>query len=245
MAGRAHKQLVHEPSTRVRHRATIQWRYNWESTHREYVFWVCATYMLGSVCGFWVDVCSCPALEFDRVAKDTLVSIPRFGSPAVFAVGAWVSLYMWKAEQFGLGFIREINEGAMDGRSGPRAVDSKQQIFLFVYVCLGVLSIIDISSTASLQQDAQSQACVAPTLAFTGVQECLTSSCFFLTAHTILWLATIVHRTPLAPYGYMLWCMRAVAVLYLATALVRTVWILDGAGTGPIVQGGCAANSTT
>jgi hypothetical protein len=33
-------------------------------------------------------------------------------------LGAWCALWMWKAEQFGLGFIREINEvrGGGEGR---------------------------------------------------------------------------------------------------------------------------------
>ena len=50
----------------------------------------------------------------------------------------------------------------------------------------------------------------------------LSSVCNFLAAHTILWLATIVHRTPtVAPYGYLLWTMRLIALFYLASAIVR------------------------
>ena len=58
----------------------------------------------------------------------------------------------------------------------------------------------------------------------------MTACCFLLTSHTILLLATIVHRTPLAPYGYMLWCMRGVTVFYLATGIARLIWILDREG---------------
>ena len=46
--------------------------------------------------------------------------------------------------------------------------------------------------------------------------------CNFLAAHTILWLATIVHRTPtMAPYGYLLWTMRLIALIYLGSSIVR------------------------
>ena len=48
------------------------------------------------------------------------------------------------------------------------------------------------------------------------------SVCNFLTAHAILWLATIVHRTPtIAPYGYLLWFMRCTAVVLMIVAWLR------------------------
>jgi len=50
----------------------------------------------------------------------------------------------------------------------------------------------------------------------------LSSLSDFFGAHTILLLATITHRTPtLAPYNYLLWGMRCIAVVYLTTSAVR------------------------
>ena len=81
--------------------ATVKWVYNWQSTRREFVFWICLTYFIGSACGCFVDICSCPALQLS--AGSWWVGVPRFVGAIAFFAGAWASLCMWKAEQFGLG----------------------------------------------------------------------------------------------------------------------------------------------
>ena len=53
---------------------------------------------------------------------------------------------------------------------------------------------------------------------------CAAAAGTWFTAHCILMLATIVHRTPtLAPYNYLLWAMRWLAVLYLAAEIARAI----------------------
>ena len=45
-----------------------------------------------------------------EVRTQLYVDLPYLIGSAFFLFGAWAQLLMWKAEQFGLGFIREINE---------------------------------------------------------------------------------------------------------------------------------------
>ena len=63
--------------------------------------------------------CSFPSHFSEEQQKrwdDWLVNVPYLAGSFSFFVGAWVAMYMWKAEQFGLGFIPEIND-ELDSRA--------------------------------------------------------------------------------------------------------------------------------
>ena len=130
----------------------VQWRYNRRARWSEYVWWLCAFYLLGSVCFVFAAASSFPGNGLDDAATDWLVNAPRLLGSVAFLFGAWISVVMWKIEQFGLGFINEINHfepTSTAGGSEPSRVDVKQQVFLMVYVALGVLSAVDTSASVA------------------------------------------------------------------------------------------------
>ena len=54
------------------------------------------------------------------------------------------------------------------------------------------------------------------------LEELLTSIAVLLAAHAILLLSTVVHATPtLAPYNFLVWCMRACAFIFLLASSMR------------------------
>lgn len=233
------------------------------------VFWLCFWYLVGSLLILFAAAASVPPAEG---LVDQLVNMPYLLGSAAFALGAWTTMWMWKTEQFGLGFIREIDElhlddkpagpgagaftspyeggrvslaldvepeGRHDGGHGtqceasheagktpgwnPGAIDLKQQVFMLVYVLLGVCSVLDICATVAFLVETEERHLYSGWKLGLRVSEPILSSLSdFFGAHTILLLATITHRTPtLAPYNYLLWGMRCIAVVYLTTSAVR------------------------
>ena len=83
--------------------AIVQFRYNRKAKWHEYVFWLCTFYMIGCVCFAFAAAVSFPGRSFSRAEVDWLINVPRLVGSAAFLVGSWISLHMWKAEQFGLG----------------------------------------------------------------------------------------------------------------------------------------------
>jgi hypothetical protein len=91
-----------------------------------------------------------------------------------------------------------------------------------VYVLLGATSILGICHAAAWQRHS-----TAPSysIALDRNNRILSSLTVCLAAHAILWLATIVHRTPtMAPYAYLLWFMRALALMFLATSVTELAY---------------------
>ena len=88
---------------------------------------------------------------------------------------------------------------------------------MIVYCLLGTLSVLDVCGAIAYEEDGENDVDVLLV-----VDRVLSSVCDFCAAHTILMLATIVHRTPsIAPYNYLLWAMRCIALLLLATECTR------------------------
>ena len=64
-------------------------------------------------------------------------------------VGAWVSLQMWKAQQFGLGFLREVN-AQFDARpGGPAEISTVHQVALAVSLAYGALAVANVRLQAT------------------------------------------------------------------------------------------------
>ena len=198
--------------------AAIDCHHNRMARCTDSVFWLCFTYMAGSVLFLVGSLCSYPGLPLGHFFNDLTVNA-TFGIGAVFFLfGSWITLYMWKAEQFGLGFISEIHRNQVATGTDPKGVDISQQGFLLVYVILGVVSILDMCHTWYLRHDHVERGVSSVLLTATALSSL--SSC--LAAHAILWLATVVHRMPtLAPFGYLLWCVRLIAAVLLAQSSVR------------------------
>lgn len=209
--------------------AIIEIIHNAKATWHELVWWLCAFYLAGSVLYLVAAAASFPKRGFSDALEDVLVNGMYLAGSLCFLLGAWVAMFMWKTEQFGLGFIKEINDESYNRRENAvspmndagsgrlpapeRAVDWKQQIFLSVYVLLGTTSAIDICHAVSKPVGAST---------ISTVYNVISSVSNFLAAHAILWLATIVHRTPMMhPYGYLLWFMRVIATVALCSSCMR------------------------
>ena len=85
--------------------AIIEFRHNSHVRCSTPVFWLCFWYLAGSLL-FLVAA----AAGWPHQPVEDVVNLPYALGSIAFALGAWCALWMWKAEQFGLGFIREINE---------------------------------------------------------------------------------------------------------------------------------------
>ena len=88
--------------------AIIEFRHNSHVRCSTPVFWLCFWYLAGSLL-FLVAAATGWPHQVENV-EDGLVNPGYALGSIAFALGAWCALWMWKAEQFGLGFIREINE---------------------------------------------------------------------------------------------------------------------------------------
>ncbi len=140
---------------------------------------------------------------------------------------------MWKSEQFGLGFIREINPifkahaAARPDRDGF-AGGTASQLALAVFMLNATVSAINLILNRGWQRHAcrfEHECTLFDRLLSQdklGLEELFTSLTAWVAAHSMLLLATVVHWTPnLHPYDYLLWLMRGVSTLFLASGSVR------------------------
>ena len=88
--------------------AIIEFKHNSHVRCSTPVFWLCFWYLAGSLLFLVAAAAGWPHQVED--VEDGLVNPGYALGSIAFALGAWCALWMWKAEQFGLGFIREINE---------------------------------------------------------------------------------------------------------------------------------------
>ena len=141
------------------------------------------------------------------------------GSLAFFC-GAWLQLQMWHAQQFGLGFIRELNETF---HQHAQPIDPDQQLALAMYMFNGALSAINIClSFVSHRQVEPARLAHAQQEALIEAEQILGDTTAFVAAHCMLLLATTVRFAPsLQPYGYLIQLMRGVSALFLASGVLH------------------------
>ena len=238
--------------------AVIEQMHNADATWRETVFWVCTLYLAGSVLFFAAAATGLVLTIFVDESSETAVclgvDLPYLVGSAMFLIGAWAQLQMWKAEQFGLGFIREINHTPRVPRATasdssllhhsplaatPTGADTAvqnpivEQLSLAAYMANGVLSALNVSLSWVWHAHADSEMLGlqhAGAEALLESEELLSDMTSFVAAHGMLLLATAVHFTPtLQPYGHLLWLMRGIAVLLLAASALRCVKYLYAA----------------
>ena len=200
--------------------ACIEIHHNHDATPAHRVWWLCRFYLWGSVL-FWLAAsaglvlsflkfCAVPFRSSLESAEVYSVNLPYLIGSAIFLVGSWVQVRMWKAHQFGLGFIREVNEIF---RAFERPIDWRQQVALAVYTATAAVCALNLALKngwhATLgawdHHTADSELLYASQL--------LTDVAGWLAAHGMLLVATVVHRTPsFHPYDYLLVMMRVTAV---------------------------------
>lgn len=134
----------------------------------------------------------------------------------LWMTSAWISLWMWKQQQFGLGFQ------AMTGNDRiGKPVNLKQQVMLGVYitnivlawVLCSILSFIGYDqpklTTDTMPHDHHEESTM---------QRIMSNILWIVVYHGVLLLASAIHETPdRHPYDYLLWTLRFVGLFGLAT----------------------------
>jgi len=136
-----------------------------------------------------------------------MVATPFTVGSILFALGSWMALFMWKQQQFGLGFAKTL-----EGHSKQK-VNVSQHIMIIVYlsnICMAWsrLAIVICHDWGTYQG--------------VYVHEIL----FRLFAmHGILLVVSAIHTTPdRHPYDYLLWGMRFIAV-YGFVGNIYLLWV--------------------
>lgn len=144
---------------------------------------------------------------------------------------------MWKAQQFGLGFIREVNSIFA---AFAKPIDAVDQVSIGAYtttVALCALNLALNNAWHTLAEEAWRDGgrvhFVPERLSATArAEELLTDLTGLVAATGMLLVATVVHQTPdIKPFGYLLWVMRAVALAFLASATLRCARYLGETGS--------------
>lgn len=219
--------------------------HNRSAAATSYVFWVCTFYLAGSIL-FLVAASFGTYLTANEDSEEALhityVDLPYLIGSVAFAAGAWVQLLMWKNEQFGLGFINEINDDFAEARGGMTNEEQMHSagllqstkdrwshvadlFFLAMYLLNGALSTLNFSLSYVwyVYNSFEAYSDRAWNVeALLEVEELLSDITVYIAAHSMLLLATAVHFMPtLQPFGYLLWLLRGVSVLFLTAGALR------------------------
>ena len=233
--------------------ALLEFRHNHDARCDQRIFWLCALYLLGSAlfllaASVGTAAAACEWLLGAACALDAqwlelwAVDLPYLLGSMAFLVGAWLQIQMWKGEQFGLGFIRDLNPlylktggremGATALWTPPTmttctaSVDDKegyagawsQQLMLAVYMGNAVLATINVALNRGWHEHAAASGYSVETSA----EELVADGIAWVAAHGMLLTYTVVHFTPsLHPYDYLLQLMRGVATLFLIDSAMR------------------------
>ena len=174
-----------------------------------------ALFLLAAVCGA-LHVAS-PA-RFDEAFAHWLSDGAYLLGSALFVCGSLCGLWMWKAEQYGLGLLPELNPLAGDARPLEYAAQHEllaqygcgkstgsQLPWLLLYVVLASASVIDVALSVQPRQMAQ----------LGDAHRVAASALNFALSHGILGLGSVLHHVPTAaPHSWLLRYMRAVLLLY-------------------------------
>jgi hypothetical protein len=141
---------------------------------------------------------------------------------ACFLVGSLFQLWMWKAEQYGLAMLPELNQP--EGHAQPDEYVANQKLlqqygcgqasswqlpWLCLYLMNASASVIDVS--LELQHTEASESAYTLTSGHRVAESVLD----FTLSHGVVLLASVVHHVPkAAPHSWLLWYMRAVMLLY-------------------------------
>ena len=231
--------------------ACVESWHNRSASARSFVYWVCTCYLVGSALFFFAASSGTYLTavgEADEELHITYVDLPYLVGSIAFAIGAWAQLLMWKNEQFGLGFVTEINEdfsearraaadAAADAEHAPKAgvlnvardrwSHATDLFFLAMYLFNGALSTLNFSLSYvwyvynSFEQYSDRAWNVEALLE---AEELISDITAYIAAHSMLLLATAVHFMPtLQPFGYLLWLLRGISILFLCAGAFRSL----------------------
>ena len=220
--------------------AVIECYHNADATPEHRVWWLCLFYLLGSVL-FCLAASTGAAAAIGLLERSTAlerwgIGLPYLLGSIAFLFGGWMQMRMWKAQQFGLGFVREVN-AIFTAFAKP--IDLKQQLSIGVYTTTVALCALNLALNHSWHERVETVwsqdghiRFVPEVLTVTAqAEELFTDISGLVASHGMLLVATVVHQTPdLHPFDYLLWVMRGVSVTLLASAGLRCARYLDEAG---------------
>jgi len=131
-----------------------------------------------------------------RDVSTWLVATPFTVGSISFLIASWMSLWMWKAQQFGLGFSTVLDEKFDTHGEDDVKVNLKQQVMILIYTGNIVIQIVLLGFIWSLYYDIE-HVSLRRSMEFDAAFK-------LLGYHTIMFLASVVHKTPAgAPYNYL------------------------------------------
>ena len=222
--------------------AALEILHNRGSSWRDWVWWLCFYYLLGSVLFLFAAANGLAAAAFDWQSSGTLVDLPYLIGSALFYLGAWVQMQMWKADQFGLGFISEVNPDFFRSRQqqqqGEGCGFSWPQAQLIIVTSYAGVSVVNICLAIAWVQHHglwDGQEVLAHMLEHDGpyldVEEMLSACTSWVVSHTILLLATVLHATPtIEPFNYLTWLLRVVEALWCLAEILTFLSLMAGDG---------------
>eukprot|EP00933_Yihiella_yeosuensis_P019862 TRINITY_DN1601_c0_g5_i1.p1 TRINITY_DN1601_c0_g5~~TRINITY_DN1601_c0_g5_i1.p1 ORF type:complete len:407 (-),score=57.77 TRINITY_DN1601_c0_g5_i1:274-1494(-) len=180
------------------------------------LWWLSVSNLVGSL-GFLIAGVALFG-KVDESQTKWVVDLPYLLGSAAFMIGALCTMWLWKCEQFGLGFIPEMNirfereepqEFVLDMHAeyGCGRASAWQLPFLTMYLVSCCASVVNIGIVIFLPVAIQNQ----KDLGF----QLLEASLNFALSHGVMLLGSIVHHVPTArPHNWLLIYMRVVLALY-------------------------------
>lgn len=188
---------------------------------RTVVFWLSWNNLSG---GCWFFLAAC-AGRFDPESKGWVYTTYLIGSINFF-IASSMMLYMWKGEQYGLGFIPSINRlvplrpvtsggRVEDSSKGYRKVSVVHFFFLQTYIALTGASFIDFCFAT------QRFSVYSKYHGFAHFHEAIASLMGVFMAVGLLFMASILHHTPrIHPFDKLLWWANVYVFVKLIQILV-------------------------
>jgi hypothetical protein len=184
----------------------------WEMQISRGAWWISVANLVGSA-GYTLAGFSMVVKVEGTQSVDWLVNVPYLLGSAGFMVGALFTMWLWKGEQYGLGFMPEMNNVqhrdepsdfvlSVHAEYGCGRASPWQLPFLTMYLFNATGSVLLVGMALFWPQVG---------LAY----ELFESVLNFLLSHGVMLLGSVVHHVPSArPHNWLLVYMRGVLILY-------------------------------
>lgn len=184
----------------------------WEMQISRGAWWISICNLVGSI-GYTVAGFSMLVKVAGHPTVDWLVNVPYLLGSAGFMVGALFTMWLWKGEQYGLGFMPEMNNVKSRDEPSNFVLSVHQE-----YGCgraspwqLPFLTMYLFNATGSVLLVGIAIFWKEPDFAY----ELFESILNFLLSHGVMLLGSVVHHVPTArPHSWLLVYMRGVLLLY-------------------------------
>jgi hypothetical protein len=198
----------------------------WEMKVLRGAWWISMANLVGSV-GYTIAGFSMLVKVEGTSNVDWLVNVPYLVGSAGFMVGAWFTMWLWKCEQYGLGFMPEMNE-VQNREEAPDFILSVHA----EYGCgraspwqLPFLTMYLFNATGSVLLCGMALFWSHQDFAYELFEAVLN----FALSHGVMLLGSVVHHVPTArPHSWLLVYMRGVLLFYTLNTWLNVVRHIQG-----------------